>query len=168
MREVTVSARLLCRLGTDRRSPADRNAAGAQPGSAVRRVYLLYPRYFDPRTSKPRCFETTLAEMVEWQQNGLPADSRRLLSARRRPSPWRPFGAFGLLGWRHLLPLVVGPLVARIGNGDDAASYRRDPIGFFREQSDPALRRLGRWLYPFDGDRFANGFDRFRTGDQGE
>ncbi|MNT54924.1 hypothetical protein D3C72_1921210 [compost metagenome] len=64
--------------------------------------------------------------------------------------------------------MVVGPLVARIGNIDDAASYCRDPIGFFREQSDPALRRLGRWLYPFDDDRFAEGFDCFRSGDHGE
>lgn len=149
---------------TDDRQPSPRRGRALSLEALFAGVYLIYPRYFDPRTGAQRCFETTLAEMVEWQRDGLPDDSRRLLSARRRPLPWRPFGAYGLLGWRRLLPLVVGPLVARIGNADDAASYRRDPIGFFREQSDPALRRLGRWLYPFDDDRFAEGFDRFRTG----
>ncbi len=128
-------------------------------------VYLLYARYFDPRTGAPRCFETTLGEMKEWQDAGVPADARRLLSTRRRPAPWSLSGPYGLFGWRHGLPLVVAPVIARVGTLDDAASYRRDPIGFFREQSDPAFRRLGRWLYPRDDARFANGFDRFRSGE---
>lgn len=152
---------------TDDRQPNPRRGRALSLEALFAAVYLIYPRYFDPRTGTQRCFETTLAEMVEWQRTGVPEDSSRLLSARRRPSPWRPSGAYGLLGWRHLLPLVVAPLVARIGNADDAASYCRDPIGFFREQSDPALRRLGRWLYPFDDDRFAKGFDRFCTGGGG-
>ncbi|GEO85674.1 MULTISPECIES: capsular polysaccharide biosynthesis protein [Alphaproteobacteria] len=149
---------------TDDRQPNPRRVRVLSLEALFAGVYLLYPRYFDPRTGTERCFETTLAEMVAWQRDGEPDDSRRLLSSRARPAPWRPVGPFGVLGWRHLLPLVVGPLVARIGSADDAASYCRDPIGFFREQSDPDFRRLGRWLYPRDDGRFAMGFDRFRTG----
>ncbi|WP_454286169.1 capsular polysaccharide export protein, LipB/KpsS family [Rhizobium arsenicireducens] len=149
---------------TDDRQPNPRRGRALSLEALFAGVYLLYPRYFDPRTGAATSFETCLAEMAVWQRDGIPAESGRLLSQRARPSPWRPFGPYGILGWRHLLPLAVAPLIARIGKADDAASYRRDPIGFFREQSAPAFRRLGRWLYPFDDDRFAEGFDRFRTG----
>lgn len=81
------------------------------------------------------------------------------------PAPWSFTGSYGLFGWRHGQPLLVAPAIARIGHVDDAASYRRDAIGFSRGQSDPAFRRLGRWLYPRDDDRFAEGFNRFRSGD---
>ncbi|MDI6834735.1 MAG: capsular polysaccharide biosynthesis protein [Rhizobiaceae bacterium] len=123
-------------------------------------VYLLYPRYFDPLTGAVSSFEACLSQMVAWRDEGVPAESRRLVGTRRRTAPWRPYGPYGLLGWRHLLPPLVAPLVARLGSAEDAESYRRDPIGFFRELSDPGFRRLGRLLYPFDDDRFAAGFDR--------
>ncbi|ARE41124.1 putative hydrolase (HAD superfamily) [Rhodovulum sp. P5] len=66
-----------------------------------------------------------------------------------RPA-WRPYGPYGLLGWRHLLPVFVAPVIGRIGDAHDVDHYLEDPIGFFRRLSDPRYRRIGRILYPWD------------------
>ncbi|OAP36383.1 cell surface protein [Sinorhizobium glycinis] len=104
-------------------------------------AYLLYPRYFDPETGEQTSFEATVAAIKRQLQE----------PGTQRPShpSWRPWGPYGVLGWRHLLTAVVAPAIRRAGNDRDAEDFRADPIGFFRGLSDPRLRLIGRILYPF-------------------
>jgi capsular polysaccharide export protein len=104
-------------------------------------AYLLYPRYFDPETGEQTSFEATVATI------------RRQLDepdARSPPRPaWRPFGPYGLLGWRHLLTALLAPAIRHAGNDRDLEDFQADPIRFFRGLSDRRLRLIGRILYPF-------------------
>ncbi|MFB2552812.1 capsular polysaccharide export protein, LipB/KpsS family [Ensifer soli] len=129
---------------TDDRQPSERRGRRLTIEALFAGAYLLYPRYFDPDTLRPLTFEGAL----DW------IDAARARSTT--PSPfaarpgWRAFGPYGLLGWRHLLPAVVSPVIARLGTAEDVAYYRAYPIDFFREVPDRRQRRLGRLLYPFD------------------
>lgn len=67
----------------------------------------------------------------------------------RRPK-WEAWGPYGVLGWRHLLPVAVGPVIGRIGESHDVDHYKEDPIGFFRGLSNARFRQIGRVLYPWD------------------
>ncbi|ODR88348.1 capsular polysaccharide biosynthesis protein [Sinorhizobium alkalisoli] len=104
-------------------------------------AYLLYPRYFDHETGEETSFEATVATI------------RRQLDEPGALSPshpaWRPWGPYGVLGWRHLLTAILAPAIRKAGNDRDVEDFRADPIRFFRGLSDPRLRLIGRLLYPF-------------------
>ncbi len=104
-------------------------------------AYLLYSRYFDPETGEETSFEATVATI------------RRQLDEPDTLSPsrpaWRPWGPYGVLGWRHLMTALLAPAIRHAGNDRDVEDFRADPIGFFRGLSDPRLRLIGRMLYPF-------------------
>lgn len=134
---------------TDDRQPNPRRTRKLSIEELFAGAYLLYPQYFDPLTGKASTFEEALTQMAAWRQTGVPADADRLLGIHGRATRWAPLGPYGLLGWRHLLTPVVARVIGHMGNAEDVSYYRRDPIGFFRELSNPRLRRIGRWLYPF-------------------
>jgi capsular polysaccharide export protein len=104
-------------------------------------AYILYPSYFDPSNGKPVRFEETLQRVT----------SRQSPMERATPPPtsWAPVGAYGVLGWRHLMTPVIARIVAKIGSENDAIQYRRNPAIFFRELSSVNYRLIGRILYPW-------------------
>ncbi|POH34210.1 MULTISPECIES: capsular polysaccharide biosynthesis protein [Sinorhizobium] len=104
-------------------------------------AYLLYPRYFDPVTGEQTSFEATVAAIKRQLEE---PDLRQ----PSRPA-WRPWGPYGVLGWRHLLTAMMAPAIRHAGNDRDAEDFRADPIGFFRSLSDRRLRLIGHILYPF-------------------
>lgn len=104
-------------------------------------AYLLYPCYFDPVTGEETSFEATVATIRRQLD-----EPDALLGSRRA---WRPWGPYGILGWRHLLTVLLAPLILYAGNDRDLEDFRTDPILFFRGLSDRRLRLLGRILYPF-------------------
>ncbi|OHV78467.1 capsular polysaccharide biosynthesis protein [Ensifer sp. LCM 4579] len=104
-------------------------------------AYLLYPRYFHLETGEETSFEATVAT-IRGQ-----LDEPDALSPSR--PAWRPWGPYGVLGWRHLLTALLAPAIRKAGNDRDVEDFRADPIRFFRGLSDPRLRLLGRMLYPF-------------------
>ena len=86
-----------------------------------------------------------------WQEGARVLKTSKASQRRARRGPaWSWRGAYGFLGWRHLLTPIVAIAIARIGQPHDVDHYRDDPIGFFRRLSDPNYRRIGRWLYPRD------------------
>ncbi|MES5100713.1 capsular polysaccharide biosynthesis protein [Agrobacterium sp. BA1120] len=101
--------------------------------------YILYPFYFNPANGSPSTFEQTIARLID------PQTMPRMSSAGR--VKWKPYGTYGLLGWRHLLTPIVARVVARVGNERDALQYRSNPAGFFNELSDRRLRIIGKILY---------------------
>ncbi|AWM28091.1 capsular polysaccharide export protein [Sinorhizobium fredii] len=104
-------------------------------------AYLLYPYYFDPVTGEQTSFEATVAAIKrQLEEPGAKHPSR---------PAWRPWGPYGVLGWRHLLTAIVGPAIRHAGSDRDVEDFRADPIGFFRSLSDQRLRLIGRILYPF-------------------
>ncbi len=105
-------------------------------------AYLLYPCYFDPVTGEETSFETTVATIRRQLD-----EPDALLDSRRA---WRPLGPYGILGWRHVLTMLLAPLVLYVGNDRDLEDFRADPIRFFRGLSDRRLRIIGRILYPFE------------------
>ena len=110
-------------------------------------AYILYPHYFDPHSGE----RWSMEQAIEWLMDKSVGDQSDLVSAQSSQRvEWKPWGAYGLLGWRHMLTPVVAPVVAHIGNESDARNFRTNPILFFRELSSPFHRRLGRLLYPFD------------------
>ncbi|WOS66818.1 capsular polysaccharide biosynthesis protein (plasmid) [Sinorhizobium fredii GR64] len=125
---------------TDDRQPNPRRGRKLSLEALFAGAYLVYPRYFDPVTGEQTSFEATVA-----------AIRRQLEGPARRPSrpAWRPWGPYGVLGWRHLLTAIVAPAIRHAGNDRDAEDFRADPIGFFRGLSDRRLRLVGRILYPF-------------------
>lgn len=107
-------------------------------------AYIKYPIYYDPRTGKQVDLETTLSLVENWDG---------AVSNMKPPEPrpaWKPWGAYGILGWRHILPFFVTPFIKRIGTKKDIAYYRRYPIIFFRETPNATHRLIGRILYPFN------------------
>jgi capsule polysaccharide export protein KpsC/LpsZ len=112
-------------------------------------AYLLYPYYFDPVEAVEISFEECLGRALEWRRTGMP-QSRILPAVTPARSAYAVSGPYGLLGWRHLMTPLVARLVAAAGSPADALEYRKNPILFFRELSNPKLRRLGQLLYPFD------------------
>nr|WP_244436190.1 capsular polysaccharide biosynthesis protein [Sinorhizobium fredii] len=110
---------------TDDRHPNPRHSLEALFAGA----YLLYPYYFDPPGA-----------------NVIRSDRRRYQAATRRACPcasppaWRPWGPYGVLGWRRLLTAMVAPAIRRAGSDRDVEDFRADPIGFFRSLSDRRLQ----------------------------
>ena len=88
---------------------------------------------------------------MRWLMDKSVDDRSDLVSAQSSQTvQWRFWGAYGILGWRHMLTPLVAPVVAHIGNASDAQNFRANPILFFRELPSPLHRRLGRLLYPFN------------------
>ncbi len=112
-------------------------------------AYLLYPRYFNPVTGHPSAFEECLGMISAWQGMGMPPSS--IVSAQPTDTvKFAPWGAYGVLGWRHLLTLPLSKIIAHIGDQSDVEAYKRNPVHFFRELSDPRYRRIGKMLYPWE------------------
>ncbi len=101
-------------------------------------AYLIYARYFDPGTGKEVSFERAIATVI----------SERATQQQFSPA-WHPWGAYGVLGWRHLLTILLTPIIRITGSDRDMEDFRSNPIAFFRGLSDRKLRILGRILYPF-------------------
>jgi capsule polysaccharide export protein KpsC/LpsZ len=134
---------------TDDRQPNVRRQRKLSLHEVFAGVYLLYPRYFNPVSGRPSTFEECLEMIAAWQEVGMPPSA--IVSAEApdavRFAVWGPYGA---LGWRHLLTFPLAKIIAQIGDPSDAETYKRDPIRFFRELSNPRYRRIGRMLYPWD------------------
>ncbi|TKT46251.1 capsular polysaccharide biosynthesis protein [Rhizobiaceae bacterium LC148] len=127
---------------TDDRQPLPRRGRALRLEEVFAAAYILYPSYFqiDGRASS---FEQTL-ERASARKDTI---SRSTDASRIR---WRPFGAYGLLGWRHLLTPVVARVIAKVGNDRHSAQFRSNPAGFFRELEEPEYRLIGRLLYPWE------------------
>jgi len=136
---------------TDDRQPNPRRGRKLTIEQLFAAAYLLYPRYFNPVDGSHIDFERCLALALEWREKGMPETE-----IREVPMPVRQCfavrGDYGLFGWRHLLTVPIAWLIKLAGSEQDARDFRTNPILFFRELSNPWLRRLGRILYPLDGD----------------
>lgn len=131
---------------TDDRQPNPRRGRKLSIEALFAGAYLLYPRYFDPHTGQGSTFEETTTKILRH----LSGEKMDFSVPKKAPPKWEPWGPYGLLGWRHVLPFFVTPIVKKIGNKRDAEVFREDPILFFRELANPKQRFIGRLLYPFD------------------
>lgn len=135
---------------TDDRQPNPRRTRQRTVEEVFAAAYLLYPTYFEPTTGARYTFE----QAVEWLKARLADPERYKFEFEEdKPVVWQPWGAYGILGWRHLLTFVLAPVIRRFGNKKSARRYRSNPIRYFREQRSPQLRFVGRILYPFDRHR---------------
>ena len=134
---------------TDDRQPNPRRQRKLSVEELFAGAYLLYPHYFNPVTGDAVGFEECLELAGRWRDEGMPAS--RLSEA---PIPEKPrfalLGPYGLFGWRHLMTGPITWAIRGIGSKADAENFRKNPILFFRELSNPSYRRIGRLLYPFD------------------
>jgi len=112
-------------------------------------AYILYPRYFNPATGAEISFEECLRLAARWRQTGMPESLIMPVPLPEKPG-FRLSGPYGFLGWRHLLTEPLAHVIAMIGDKADADDFRKNPILFFRELSNPAFRKVGRVIYPFD------------------
>ncbi len=139
---------------TDDRQPSARRQRSLTVEAVFAAAYLLYPRYFDPLTGQSVSFEACLQQMIAWRADGVPAAMREPLPDYEEPGPdfreRRLLGPYGVLGWRHAMTTPLSAAIAAAGSPEDAQVFRKNPIGFFRNLSNPRLRRLGRLLYPWD------------------
>lgn len=132
---------------TDDRQPNARRTAKRSVEEVFAAAYILYSRYFDPVTGQ----EITFEGAIEWLKARLNRpELYRDEFVEFAPPKWAPWGAYGVMGWRLLLPFFVTPILGRIGNEKDVRDYRRNPIAYFRDFTSPTLRFVGRILYPFD------------------
>ena len=129
---------------TDDRQPNERRGRSLSIEALFAGSYLLYPRYFEPQSGKNISFEEVLDSIL------LYFSTPRLERTHLPTLPaWRPYGPYGILGWRHLMTPLLHAIVSKVGNNHDGRIFRQDPIRFFRELSDPKFRLIGRILYPF-------------------
>ncbi len=136
---------------TDDRQPNSRRKRRVTVEELFAAAYLLYPLYFNPVTGEQITFEDCLDLMEKWLEDGLPpALLERLPNTDERPPGFQLWGAYGLLGWRHLMTPALAAAISAVGTPTDAEDFRRNPIAFFRDLSSPRWRRIGRVLYPFD------------------
>jgi capsule polysaccharide export protein KpsC/LpsZ len=126
---------------TDDRQPTPRRGINLPVEALFAAAYMLYPLYFDPATGRPTSFEDTIASLTK-------TETKPHLSLLGRVK-WKPYGTYGLLGWRHLLTPIMARVVAKMGNERDVVQYRSNPAGFFRELSDRRFQMVGRVLYPW-------------------
>ncbi|WHA42581.1 capsular polysaccharide biosynthesis protein [Agrobacterium larrymoorei] len=127
---------------TDDRQPTGRRGRNLSLEALFAAAYILYPLYFDPGTGKASSFEETIASLVDPH-----AKPKVSLAGKVK---WKPYGTYGLLGWRHLLTPIVARVVAKVGNERDVVQYRSNPACFFKELSDWQFRIIGKALYPFE------------------
>lgn len=132
---------------TDDRQPNPRRTRRCTVEEVFAAAYLRYPTYFEPVTGARSTFE----QAVEWLKLRLENPEKyRNEFGDAKPDEWRPWGAYGILGWRHLLPFILIPLIGWGGNRRLVEKYRANPIRFFRERTSLKARIVGRILYPFD------------------
>ncbi|WP_439605186.1 capsular polysaccharide export protein, LipB/KpsS family [Shinella sp.] len=132
---------------TDDRQPNPRRTRRRTVEEVFAAAYLRYPTYFEPVTGARSTFE----QAVEWLKLRLENPEKyRNEFGDAKPDEWRPWGAYGILGWRHLLPFILIPLIGWGGNRRLVEKYRANPIRFFRERTSLKARIVGRVLYPFD------------------
>lgn len=132
---------------TDDRQPNPRRTRRRTVEEVFAAAYLRYPTYFEPVTGARSTFE----QAVEWLKLRLENPEKyRNEFGDAKPDEWRPWGAYGILGWRHLLPFILIPLIRWGGNRRLVEKYRANPIRFFRERTSLKARIIGRILYPFD------------------
>lgn len=132
---------------TDDRQPNPRRTRRRTVEEVFAAAYLRYPTYFEPVTGARSTFE----QAVEWLKLRLENPEKyRNEFGDAKPDEWRPWGAYGILGWRHLLPFILIPLIRWGGNRRLVEKYRANPIRFFRERTSLKARIVGRILYPFD------------------
>lgn len=132
---------------TDDRQPNPRRTRRRTVEEVFAAAYLRYPTYFEPVTGARSTFE----QAVEWLKLRLENPEKyRNEFGDAKPDEWRPWGAYGILGWRHLLPFILIPLIGWGGNRRLVEKYRANPIRFFRERTSLKARIVGRILYPFD------------------
>jgi len=112
-------------------------------------AYLLYPRYFNPVTGEEIGFEDCLKLATGWRKTGMPESRIVPVPVPEKPG-FRLSGPYGLMGWRHLLTEPLARAIEMVGDKADAEDFRKNPILFFRELSNPRFRKVGRLLYPFD------------------
>ncbi|MBP1852090.1 capsular polysaccharide biosynthesis protein [Rhizobium halophytocola] len=135
---------------TDDRQPNPRRTRKRTVEEVFAAAYLLYPAYFDPASGARISFE----QAVEWLKVRLEDPNAYKDEFVEFPPPkWAPWGPYGLLGWRFILPFFVTPIVKRRGSEKDVREYRENPIRYFRDLTSPNLRLIGRLLYPFDPPR---------------
>jgi capsule polysaccharide export protein KpsC/LpsZ len=135
---------------TDDRQPNPRRTRRRTVEEVFAAAYLLYPTYFEPTTGARYTFE----QAVEWLKLRLKDPEKyRNEFGDAGPDEWQPWGAYGILGWRHLLPFMLIPLIGWRGNKRLVEKYRANPIRFFRERTSLKARIVGRILYPFDVQR---------------
>lgn len=132
---------------TDDRQPNPRRTRQRTVEEIFAAAYLLYPRYFEPRTGQQYSFE----QAVDWLKERL-RDPERYKYEFEADTPvvWQPWGAFGILGWRHLVTFTLAPVIRLFGNRKSAKRFRTNPIRYFREHRSSRLRFVGKVLYPFD------------------
>lgn len=126
---------------TDDRQPVARRSRKLSVEAVFAAAYLLYPLYFDASTGRASSFEAVL-DLVA-------AGRERPVLPVADPVRWRPWGRYGLLGWRHLLTPIVARIVEKVGNRQDAELYRLNPAMFFRDLDEPKYRWIGKLLYPW-------------------
>jgi len=132
---------------TDDRQPNPRRTRRRTVEEVFAAAYLLYPRYFEPTTGEKYTFE----QAIDWLKERLRNPERyRYEFDIDMPIVWQPFGAFGILGWRHLLTYLLSPVIRTFGNRKSARRFRANPIRYFREHRSSQLRFVGKVLYPFD------------------
>lgn len=112
-------------------------------------AYLLYPHYFNPATGEEIGFEDCLELATGWRKTGMPESRIVPVPVPEKPG-FQLSGPYGLMGWRHLLTEPLARIIGMIGDKADAEDFRKNPILFFRELSNPTFRKVGRLLYPFD------------------
>ena len=132
---------------TDDRQPNARRTRRRSVEEVFAAAYLLYPRYFEPKTGEKYSFE----QAVAWLKMRL-EDPEKYKDEfdLDRPVAWEPWGAFGILGWRHLLTFLLAPVIRLFGNRKSAKRFKTNPIRYFREHRSARLRFVGKVLYPFD------------------
>jgi capsule polysaccharide export protein KpsC/LpsZ len=139
---------------TDDRQPNARRKHRRSIEEVFAAAYLLYPHYFDPLTGEEISFEACLEMLAGWKTKGVPPLLLEPLPDYEEPNPhfhaWHWAGPYGLLGWRHLMTRPLAAAITAAGSQADAETFRKNPIGFFRNLSNPTLRRVGRLLYPWD------------------
>jgi capsule polysaccharide export protein KpsC/LpsZ len=134
---------------TDDRQPNTRRIRKLTLEELFAGAYMLYPRYFNPVTGAEITFEECLALAVGWRATGAPDYRWPVVPLPEKPR-FQLAGPYGLLGWRHLLTEPLARIIAIIGEENNVEEFRKNPIVFFRELSNPLYRRIGRALYPFD------------------
>lgn len=126
---------------TDDRQSLTRRGRALSVEALFAAAYILYPMYFNPGTGGTSTFEETIDSLADPQAKAMVSLAGRV--------KWQPYGAYGVLGWRHLLTPIVARVVSIIGNERDAVQYCSNPVGFFRELSDSRYRWIGRIMYPW-------------------
>ena len=135
---------------TDDRQPNPRRKRKLTIAELFAGAYLLYARYYNPVTAEEITFEQCLLLASTWRENGMPESRIAPPDPLSLKASFQLMGPYGILSWRYVLTQPLAWLIARLGNHENASEFKRNPIVFFRELSDPRFRKLGKIIYPWD------------------